>query len=128
MNRRKFVKSLGLSAAGAFAVPYILPSGRLFAATGTRLANHVVLCLYAGGVRNLESIDKAEGNLMPNILRGTESISPDILPGFDPVPAPVLATPLQDQGTLFKGISLCKYFARTLSGTFYGYHRPLYRI
>ncbi len=103
MNRRKFVKSLGLSAAGAFAVPYILPSGRLFAATGTRLANHVVLCLYAGGVRNLESIDKAEGNLMPNILRGTESISPDILPGFDPVPAPVLATPLQDYGTLFKG-------------------------
>ena len=74
MNRRKFMKSLGMATAGAFAAPYILPSGRLFAATGSRVANHVVLCLYAGGVRNMESIDKAEGNLMPNILRGTESI------------------------------------------------------
>jgi hypothetical protein len=103
MNRRKFMKSLGMATAGAFAAPYILPSGRLFAATGSRVANHVVLCLYAGGVRNMESIDKAEGNLMPNILRGTESISSDILPGLDNVPAPVLSTPLQDQGTLFKG-------------------------
>ena len=94
---------MGLATAGAFAAPYILPSGRLFAATGSRVANHVVLCLYAGGVRNFESIDKAEGNLMPNILAGNESISNDILPGVDAVPAPVLSSPLQQSGTLFKG-------------------------
>ena len=103
MNRRSFVKSIGMAAAGAFAAPYILPSGRLFAATGSRVANHVVVCLFAGGVRNFESIDKAEGNLMPNILKGSESISSDILPGLDAVPAPVLPSPLQTNGTLFKG-------------------------
>ena len=68
MDRRKFLKTAGLTVAGAFAAPYILPSGRLFAATGTRKVNHVVLCLYAGGVRNLESVQMAEGNLMPNLL------------------------------------------------------------
>jgi hypothetical protein len=103
MNRRKFVRSIGLAAAGAFAAPYILPSGRLFAATGNRIANHVVLCLYAGGVRNFESIGKAEGNLMPNILRGSETISGDIIGGMDPLPSAILNPPLQDYGTLFKG-------------------------
>ncbi len=117
MNRRKFIKSAGLATAGAFAVPYILPGGRLFAATGSRIANHVVLCLFAGGVRNMESIDKAEGNLMPNILRGSESISSDILPGMDPVPAPVLSSPLQDSGTLFRGFR----YANVSPGHFQGH-------
>lgn len=84
------------------AAPYILPSGRLFAATGARLANHVVLCLFAGGVRNLESVQKADGNLMPNILVGSEAISGDISGGMSPLPAPVLSTPLQRNGTLYK--------------------------
>ena len=62
MKRRAFIKGMGLAAAGAFAAPYILPSGRLFAATGARKANHVVFCLFAGGVRNLESVQMQDGN------------------------------------------------------------------
>ena len=56
MNRRKFIRNAGIAGAGAFAVPYILPSGRLFAATGRQLAGHVVYVLFAGGVRQQESI------------------------------------------------------------------------
>ena len=102
MKRRSFVKSLGLATAGSMILPYILPSGRLFAATGTRIANHVVFCLFAGGVRNIEATQKAEGNLMPNIFPGTEPISADISGGIEMLPPPVLTNPLTSQGTLFK--------------------------
>lgn len=88
--------------AGAFAMPYILPTGRLFAASGLRKANHVVFCLYAGGVRNLESVQKAEGNLMPNILNGNETVTADIAAYLDPLPGSPLAQPLQNYGTLFR--------------------------
>ena len=103
-DRRSFLKKAGLAAAGAFVMPYILPSGRLFAASGARRANHVVFCLYAGGVRNFESVQKAEGNLMPNILNGNESISPDLLPYMDALPPAPLAQPLQNFGTLYKNV------------------------
>ena len=102
MDRRKFLKNAGLAAAGAFAAPYILPSGRLFAATGARKANHVVFCLYAGGVRNIESVQKAVGNLMPAMLNGSEPIASDIAPGMDPLPSSPLPQALQNYGTLFK--------------------------
>ncbi len=102
MNRRKFIRNAGLTAAGLVAAPYILPSGRLFAATGARIVNHVVLCLFAGGVRNIESVQKGEGNLMPNVLTGTEPITPDIAPAMDPLPASPLSQPLQNYGTLYK--------------------------
>ena len=39
-------------------MPYILPGGRLFARTASRRVNHVVFCLFAGGVRNIESYNK----------------------------------------------------------------------
>ena len=71
MQRRDFIKKLGLAAAGVIAAPYILPSGRLFAATGSRVVNHVVVCLFAGGVRNLESVQKMDGNLMPGAISAT---------------------------------------------------------
>lgn len=100
MNRRKFIKNTGVAAAAAVSIPYILPSGRLFAATGNRKVNHVVLCLFAGGVRNLESMQKAEGNLLRNILPGSEAISPDIAGSMYPLPSPV--TPLLNYGTLYK--------------------------
>ncbi|MEP7264379.1 MAG: hypothetical protein ABI772_07775 [Bacteroidota bacterium] len=103
MKRRDFIKQAGIAAAGAFAVPYILPSGRLFAATGARKANHVVFCLYAGGVRNLESVMKADGNLMTAMLNGTETISSNIIGSLDPIPSSPLALPLQNYGTLFPG-------------------------
>jgi hypothetical protein len=103
MQRREFIKKAGIATAGAFAVPYILPSGRLFAASGIRRVDHVVFCLFAGGVRNLESIQKAEGNLMTNMLAGTESITPDIATYMDILPGSPLGTAkLQDFGTLFK--------------------------
>jgi hypothetical protein len=101
MKRKEFIKNAALTAAGGIVMPYILPSGRLFAATGSRRANHVVFCLFAGGVRNLESVMKAEGNLMRNMLNGTESISADIAPGIINLPT-IAPTPLQNLGTLFK--------------------------
>jgi len=101
MQRRGFIKKAAIATAGAFAAPYILPSGRLFAATGARIANHVVLCLFAGGVRNFETMQKAEGNLMPFSLTGNESINPQIAGGMDPLPTPT-GQKLQQQGTLFK--------------------------
>lgn len=101
MDRRKFLRTSALVAAGTIAAPYILPSGRLFAATGNRLADHVVFVLYAGGVRNFESMHKAEGNLMPSTLVGNENISPDIISGMSNLPL-YSGAKLQTQGTLFK--------------------------
>ena len=101
MDRRKFIKKSALVAAATIGVPYILPTGRLFAATGARKANHVVFCLYAGGVRNFESVQKAEGNLMPFSLTGSESISSDIAPGMSSLPSPT-GPKLQTFGTLYK--------------------------
>jgi hypothetical protein len=98
--RRDFLKKTALAAAGAFAAPYILPSGRLFAASGNRIANHVVFCLFAGGIRNIESVRKEKGNLMPGILNGGASVDPAIAAGMDPLPA-VPGSSLQSQGTLF---------------------------
>jgi hypothetical protein len=101
MKRKQFIKNAAAVTAGSIVMPYILPSGRLFAASGSRKANHVVFCLFAGGVRNLESMQKAEGNVMPYMLNGTESISPDIAAGMSAIPAPS-GTRLQNLGTLFK--------------------------
>jgi hypothetical protein len=101
MKRKTFIKSAALTAAGSLVMPYILPSGRLFAATGTRRANHVVFCLFAGGVRNLESMQKSEGNLMTNTLNGNESISADIASAMTALPS-AATNRLQNQGTLFK--------------------------
>lgn len=82
MKRRKFIKTAGAAAAGAFAAPYILPSGRLFAQSGSQYAEHVVYVLFAGGVRHQESIGQAYlddsqglgssygGNIMTNMLTG----------------------------------------------------------
>ena len=70
MKRRNFIKQAGLAAGALAAAPWILPSGRLFAATGARKVNHVVFCLFAGGVRNIDSVKMNDGNLMPNLLGG----------------------------------------------------------
>ena len=102
MRRREFIRKSAYATAGVIAAPYILPSGRLFAATGARKVNHVVFCLYAGGVRNLESVHMNDGNLMPNILSGNLPISSDIAGGMQSLPASPLSQPLQTYGTLFK--------------------------
>lgn len=115
MKRRNFLKKTALTAATSLAVPYILPSGRLFAATGNRVANHVVFVLFAGGIRQQESVGQQfisnqngfseQGNIMQNMLAGnTPSDFLDVFPGgamWDPV----LSTPLSQQGTFYKEVS-----------------------
>jgi hypothetical protein len=101
MNRKSFIKNSGVTVMGMAAFPYILPTGALFAPTGNRIANHVVFCLFAGGIRNFESLQKAEGNLMPHTLNGLEPISKDIAKSMDPIPE-TKGKALQNYGTLFK--------------------------
>lgn len=107
MKRRSFIKKTVVASAGLALSPYILPSGRLFAATGNRLANHVVFVLFGGGIRNQESVGQqylanqgmvTQGNIMQNMLSGAAPSSNIIYTPW----APVLTTPLAQQGTLFK--------------------------
>ncbi len=110
MRRRTFIKKAGAATAGVFLAPYLLPSGRLFAGTGTRVVNHVVFVLFAGGVRHQESIDQAflagqglpaTGNVMRNMFSGS---APSSSLGIYQSWNPILSTPLQAQGTLFKEV------------------------
>ena len=101
MHRRKFLRNFSISTAGTIGIPYILPTGSLFALSGSRKVNHVVFCLFAGGVRNLESVHKNDGNLMPYTLKGAEPVSSDIISGIDFVPTNN-GVSLQEQGTLYK--------------------------
>lgn len=122
MNRRRFIRAAGLTTAGAFAAPYILPSGRLFASSGQPLAGHVVYVLFAGGVRQQESVLQRylddsqglpwEGNIMYNMLNG-DAPQNKIVYGTDqgggaeggtPIPR-ILNQTLQTQGLLFKEVS-----------------------
>lgn len=91
-----------MATAGVFAAPYILPGGSLFAPTGMRKVNHVVFCLFAGGIRNYESVQKNDGNLMPSILNGSETISSDIAGSMSSLPAPAVMSPLENFGTLYR--------------------------
>lgn len=101
INRREFIKQTSMATASMIVAPSIIPSGRLFAPTGARLANHVVFCLFAGGIRNFESIGKAEGNLLPHLLKGNETISKSISAGIDPFPISSEISPLQNHGTFY---------------------------
>ncbi|MCB9186019.1 MAG: hypothetical protein H6601_04660 [Flavobacteriales bacterium] len=119
MKRRGFIKKAAAATAGAFAVPYILPSGRLFAATGAQLAEHVVMVMFAGGVRHQESVgmnylDQSqgipiEGNIMYNMLDGAPPTQKIVygtdgnLSGDTPIPQ-ILGSTIQQQGTLFKEV------------------------
>lgn len=99
-------------------LPYILPTGRLFAATGSQLAQHVVYVMFAGGVRQQESVLQrylsdaqnfpVEGNIMLNMLNGAQPMIKQVYGtdpagqprGSAPIPA-ILGSTLQTQGTLF---------------------------
>lgn len=107
-SRRRFIRNAGLATAGAFVAPYILPSGRLFAQSGTRLVNHVVFVLFAGGIRQQESVEQGyladqnipyTGNLMENMLNGAPPPSNSLLYNRW---QPILNQPLVAQGTLFR--------------------------
>lgn len=107
MKRRDFVKRMGLATAGVVASPYILPSGRLFAATGTRKVNHVVFCMLAGGIRNDESVKQNEGNLMSTMLKdvsGGYSEQPGFLTNAQISANPLGSSRLQEFGTLLKEV------------------------
>jgi hypothetical protein len=95
MKRKEFISNM----AKLSAFPFILPSYS-FKLGQEKKVQHVVFCLIAGGLRNFESILKKEGNLMPNLLNGTESISSDIAQGIHLLPK-VFDTPLSKQGTFF---------------------------
>jgi hypothetical protein len=118
MKRRSFLKKTTAAAAGSIVMPYILPSGRLFAQTGSQMADHVVYVLFAGGVRQQESVlqrylDDSQGvnfagNIMYNMLAGAPPQGkivygtdvPNQPSGIAPIPS-ILSAPLQTQGTLF---------------------------
>jgi hypothetical protein len=119
MKRRTFLKNTALGTA-AISVPLILPSGRLFAATGARMADHVVFVAFAGGVRQQESVLKrylddsqaypSVGNIMYNMFDGaapTDKIvygTDGIVSGDTPIPK-LLSQTLQQQGTLFNEVN-----------------------
>lgn len=130
IKRREFVKKAALTAAGSIAMPYILPSGRLFAKTASEMAGHVVYVLYAGGVRHQESMGQLYlsgsqdadigGNIMYNMLDGappdrkivygtTPSGEPS---GSQPIPK-LLDKSLQTMGTTFPEV-------RAVNGGHYG--------
>lgn len=115
MNRKEFIKKTATLGAGIIGMPYLLPTGRLFAASGSRIVNHVVLCLFAGGIRNNESVHKIEGNLMPNLLSGTEPISSDILPLLKNLPT-LSAKPLQEYGTIYQEFRFNSLYAGHYQG------------
>jgi hypothetical protein len=105
----------GTTVAGALAAPYILPSGRLFAPTGRQLAQHVVMVMFAGGVRQQESVLKQyldgsqegepyAGNILTNLLPGSAPEQKIVFGtgqgGQNPIPS-ILGTTLHEQGVLF---------------------------
>ncbi len=123
MKRKAFIKKVGAAAAGGIVLPYILPSGRLFAATPDPKSEYVVYILFAGGVRQQESVlqgylhtsqdldSSYAGNIMTNIMQGaapTKKIaygttSAGGTTGDTPIPK-ILNTTLQEQGVLFKEV------------------------
>jgi hypothetical protein len=119
MERRNFLKKATAATAGAMVLPYLLPTGRLFAATGSQLAEHVVMVMFAGGVRQQESVLQTylgqsqgipiEGNIMYNMLNGAAPSQKIVygtdgaLQGDTPIPQ-LLAQTIQQQGTLFREV------------------------
>ena len=116
MKRRKFIKNSILGST-VLTMPFILPSGRLFASTGSAMADHVVFVAFAGGVRQQESVLQrylydsqdypSEGNILYNLLDGappTEKIvygTDGVVDGDTPIPS-ILNQSLESQGVLFK--------------------------
>ena len=120
MKRRDFIKKTTAASASAFLVPHILPSGRLFAQSNPQLAQHVVYVLFAGGVRQQESVlqrylDDSQdypsaGNIMYNILQGSPPTDKIVYGNNNssniniPIPK-LLSQTLQEQGTFFKEVN-----------------------
>lgn len=134
MKRRKFLTTSSLATAGSIAMPYILPSGLLSTLTKPQMSEYVVFVLFAGGVRQQESVlqrylaegqnENVEGNIMYNMLTGTppndkiayglDDTANNIIGGI-PID-PILQTPLDQIGTLFPEVRFSKGGAGHFNG------------
>jgi hypothetical protein len=122
MRRKEFIRKSSLTVGAGILAPYILPSGRLFAKTGTEKAEHVVMVMFAGGVRQQESIlgryledsqgvSGAAGNIMPNLFNGNAPTKkvvygldiPGQTKGSDPIPR-LLSDALANKGMIFNEV------------------------
>ncbi len=122
MRRKEFIKRSTLTVGASIVAPYILPSGRLFAKSGIEKAEHVVMVMFAGGVRQQESIlgryledsqgvSGVAGNIMPNLFNGnapTKKIVygqdiPGQTRGSDPIPR-LLTDALANKGMTFNEV------------------------
>ena len=117
MKRRSFIKTVAAGAVGTFGIPYLLPSGRLFAKTNGMLADHVVLVMFAGGVRQQESVlqeylngsqnETITGNILYNLFQGVPPQDKIVygtdanLAGEIPIPQ-ILTQTIDKQGVIFK--------------------------
>ena len=117
---KKIIFKKATLASAAITTPFILPSGRLFAASGMRMSDHVVLVAFAGGVRQQESIlqrylDDSQaypsaGNILYNLFDGaapTDKIvygTKNIIDGDTPIPK-ILSQTIQNQGTTFREVN-----------------------
>lgn len=131
MKRRKFIKNAAVSSIG---MPYILPSGIMSTTTTTPMAEHVVFVLFAGGIRQQESVlqqylagsqnEDIPGNILYNMLNGAppedkiaygqDDMANDIIGRF-PI-SRILGDTLENQGTLFPEVR----FRRGGAGHFNG--------
>jgi hypothetical protein len=122
MRRKEFIRKSSLTVGAGIVAPYILPSGRLFAKTGTEKAEHVVMVMFAGGVRQQESIlgryledsqgvSGAAGNIMPNLFNGNAPTKKVVYgldiagqtKGSDPIPR-LLSDSLANKGMIFNEV------------------------
>lgn len=118
MKRRNFIKKTVIGSAAAITIPYILPTGRLFAQSGVKLADHVVFVAFAGGLRQQESVlqryldDSQEypsaGNIMYNMFNGNAPDDKIVYGtnqnGDNPIPK-ILNQTFEAQGTLFREVN-----------------------
>src|SRR5690606_19274933 len=134
MKRRTFVKMTTAASAGSVAMPYILPSGLLSSTTTAPMAEHVVFVLFAGGVRQQESVlqrylaegqnENVEGNILYNLLTGAPPETKIVYGQDDTVNNiiggipihPILQTPLDQLGTLFPEVRFSKGGAGHFNG------------
>ena len=126
MKRRKFIKKTSRAAFSAAAFPYILPSGILGKKTAPMMSDHVVFVLFAGGVRQQESVlqrylagsqnEDVEGNILYNMFSGSApetkiaygiDDTENSITGRFPIDA-LLQNSLESQGTLFPEVRYSK--------------------
>ncbi len=129
MQRRNFIKKLGLTTAGALVMPSILKSNSFGISASNGIADHVVFVCFAGGLRQQETMEQLyltdsqglsgaayQGNIMYNMLNGatpTDKIvygtDPSFgLPGSNPIPQ-LLSQTFETQGTTFKEVQAAGY-------------------